>query len=288
MFEILSMPTMTDRDLQTLLGNDFSLAQSITREELCKRQNQDKDINMIKGFLSQQMPSLSVFNKLFPSERSRFLFSKRHLLFLTPDDILCIRRSEGQQVMDSRFVLPLSLTYRAVLLSHCVGTNLHRSILATYKDLHQKFLIHDLQKHVKYFIRACKLCFVSKAAKPNPKHVPGLYPSFLKAKNATPDALVYSDLSGRLVESEQGHDHFIIYFSYFTNHVQIYPLKSCSSNAVLLSLTSYIANYPLSHLVTDPGSSYTSNVIKSACDSLRIKHTFSPILSPVRNSANKK
>ena len=49
MFEILSMPTMTDRDLQTLLGNDFSLAHSITREELCKRQNQDKDLNMIKG-----------------------------------------------------------------------------------------------------------------------------------------------------------------------------------------------------------------------------------------------
>ena len=134
MSEILSLPTMTDKDLQTLLGNDVSLAQSITREELCTRQNQDKDVNMIKGFLSQQMPSLSVFNKLFPSERSRFLFSKRHLLFLTPDDILCIRRSEGQNVMDNRFVLPLTLTYRAVLLSHCVGTNLHRSILATYNS----------------------------------------------------------------------------------------------------------------------------------------------------------
>ena len=121
MLEILSLPTMTDKDLQTLLGNDVSLAKSITREELCTRQNQDKDVNMIKGFLSQQMPSLSVFNKLFPSERSRFLFSKRHLLFLTPDDILCIRRSEGQNVMDNRFVLPLSLTYRAVLLSSALA-----------------------------------------------------------------------------------------------------------------------------------------------------------------------
>ena len=277
---LLCLPTMTNSDLNTLVGPNLPLLQSITREELCQRQDSDKDIHLMKTFASTSFPTLTAFHRLYPSERSTFLFSKRKLLFLSPDNVLCIRRSPAEQAMDIRIVLPLSLTYRTLLLTHCVGTALHRSVLTTFREINNRFLVHKLDSHVKFFIRACRLCHIAKAPKPNPKSVPALFPSFIKAKHATPDSLVYADLSGKIPLSVNGHDHFILYYSYFSDHVQLYPLRSCSSNAVLLSLTHYISNFPISRLITDPGSSFTSSVMRSCVTALRIQHNFSPIMSP--------
>ena len=271
---------MTNDDLKTLIGDNISLTQSISREEVSKRQDLDKDIRLIKEFLATNMPTLSAFHRLYPSERAKYFFSRRKLLYISPDNILHIRRTPGNSTLDSRIVLPHCLIYRALLLSHCVGTELHRSIIATYNELNRRFLIFQLDSHVKYFIRSCKLCFIAKAPKPNANQVPSLFPSFIKAKQASPDSLVYADLSGRIPCSDNLNDHFILYYSYFSDHIQLYPMRTCSSNAVLLTLTQYISNFPLSRLVTDPGSSFTSSVMKESVDALRIQHSFSPIMSP--------
>ena len=129
------MPTMTNTDLKTLLGQDTALAQSISREELCRRQDLDKDIRLLKEFISTSMPSLTAFHRLYPSERAKYLFSRRKLLSLSPDNILLIARTPGAHTLDHRIVLPHCLIYRALLLSHCIGTELHRSVVATYNEL---------------------------------------------------------------------------------------------------------------------------------------------------------
>ena len=138
------------------------------------------------------MPSLKAFHRLYPSERAKYLFSRRKLLSLSPDNILLIARTPGAHTLDHRIVLPHCLIYRALLLSHCIGTELHRSVVATYNELNRRFLIFQLDSHVKYFIRSCKLCFIAKASKPNPNQVPSLFPTFIKAKQASADSLVFA------------------------------------------------------------------------------------------------
>ena len=286
--ETSCLPTLTNTDIHRLFGGDNTLIQNISREELLKYQQSDKDLVHIRHYLENGFPSLREFQRLYPSERTSHFYSMRKQLMLTPDQIICVLRLPSQPVMAQRVILPNNLIFRALVLTHCAGQSFHKSIKNTYDQINQHFYIHRLADHVRYFIRSCHLCFLSKKAKPSQKCIPSLFPSFVKAKQAQPDALVFCDLSGALPTTLTGNCVFILFLNFYSGHVQLYPMKDSTTNSTLIALTQYVASFPLSHLVTDGGSNFTSLAMQEAMSQLRIQHSYSPVYNPASEASERK
>ena len=159
--------------------------------------------------------------------------------------------------MTERVILPVSLIYKALDLSHNVGSSFHKSIKDNFNEINTRFSVFRLQDHVRYFIRSCQFCFLSKQPKPGQDKIPSLYPAFLKAKSAQSDAITYTDLTGLLPVTENLNSVIAFYFNFYSGHVMLYPLRDSTTSSVLLSLTQYLASYPVTHLVSDGASYYT-------------------------------
>ena len=278
--ETLCLPTLTNSDLKAIFGPSLDLLTPISRSELLEHQHNDPDLLPLFQFFKTGFPSIQQFHRLYQSERTGYYFSKRKLLRLEVDGVLHLARTHSEPVLSRRVILPINLIYKALLLSHTVGNSIHKSVLDTYNEINSRFSVYRLQDHVRYFIRSCEFCFLAKKPKPTQQQIPSLYPNFLKAKSAQPDSLAYTDLTGTLPVTSNFNTVIAFYFNFYSGHVMLYPMKDSTTASVLLSLTQYIASYPISHLVSDGASYYTSSKMQQAMSELRIQHSFAPVMNP--------
>ena len=278
--ETLCLPTLSNSDLKAIFGPSLDLLTPISRSELLENQQNDPDLVPLFQFFNTGFPSIQQFHRLYQSERTGYYFSKRKLLRLQIDGVLHLARTPSETVLSQRVILPINLIYKALLLSHTVGNSMHKSILDTYNEINTRFSVYRLQDHVRYFIRSCEFCFLAKKPKPTQQQIPSLYPNFLKAKSAQPDSLAYTDLTGTLPVTSNLNTVIAFYFNFYSGHVMLYPMKDSTTASVLLSLTQYIASYPISHLVSDGASYYTSSKMQQAMSELRIQHSYAPVMNP--------
>ena len=278
--ETLCLPTLSNSDLKAIFGPSLDLLTPISRSELLANQKSDPDLLPLFHFFENGFPSIQQFHRLYQSERTGYYYSKRKLLKLELDGILYLERTHSETVLAKRVILPINLVYKALLLSHTVGNSIHKSVLDTYNEINSRFSVYRLQDHVRYFIRSCEFCFLAKKPKPSQEQIPSLYPNFLKAKSAQPDSLAYTDLSGTLPITSNHNTVIAFYFNFYSGHVMLYPMRDSTTASVLLSLTQYIASYPISHLVSDGASYYTSSKMQQAMSELRIQHSYAPVMNP--------
>ena len=164
--DALCLPTLTNSDLKNIFGSSLDLLSPISRYELLEKQRQDADLLPIFHFFEEGFPTVQQFHRLYSSERTGFYFNKRKLLRLQVDGVLHLARTPGETVLSERVVLPASLIYKALVLSHNVGSSFHKSIKDTYDEINTRFSVFRLQDHVRYFVRSCQFCFLSKQPKP--------------------------------------------------------------------------------------------------------------------------
>ena len=278
--EALCLPTLTNSDLKRIFGSSLDLLSPISRADLLTEQRKDPDLIPLFHFFEHGFPSIRDFHLLYQSERTAFYYSKRNLLFIQSDGVMHMRKTKAESVLPDRPILPINLIYKSLLLSHTTGNSFHKSIQDTYNEINIRFSVYRLQDHVRYFVQSCEFCFLSKKPQPTSQQIPSLYPAFLKAKQASPESIIFTDLTGILPTTKNQNTVICFFFNFFSGHVALFPMRDSTTESVLLALTLYMASHPISHLVSDGASYYTSSRMQTAMTELRIQHSYAPVMNP--------
>ena len=261
------------------LGPKFTedIFRTISREELIQEQRKDRLLSKVIYFTKNGWPTYSDMKQLYPTRNLLELFFRRHLLTMSVDGMLIMKRDYQEHTLEERVVVPLCYHFQCFLLAHHTSSAFHSSVQQTYLAINFRYYIVDLARSLRYFIARCATCIEIRTNKPNRnKKMPLYIPNFV-GQTAQFNDVVYSDASGIMPVTPSGLRYFVIFVCRFSGFIIAKPVHTLGAEEIKRA---FLENWccvfgPPKFIVSDCGSCYTSRIFKKMADDLKIQHKFS-------------
>ncbi|CAG7832139.1 unnamed protein product [Allacma fusca] len=162
--------------------------------------------------------------------------------------------------------VPVSLRPKTLEIFHSSPTSGHFGIRKTYKAIEDRCYWRSLRRDVTKFIYHCTACQQTKIP---PKSPPGFATSPIAD---APWELLSIDLMGPYTTSGQQKKYIFVVLDYFSKWVEIFPIRSSTTNQVITRLWEVFFRWGLPKaLMSDRGSQFTSHQYLRFCSNLNIK-----------------
>lgn len=180
--------------------------------------------------------------------------------FIHPDNgLLMIKRKflDPENALNTKIIVPQKLKSKILNICHMP----HFGIRNTYRRLLKYYYWYGIFNDTKNFVLSCTLCIKNKPHKI--PHAP-LQEMFIPSM---PNELISLDFLGPFTNGF----HVLTVIDHFTKHIEVYPIKSPSSQSVVDALTSYVTTYGRpAALMSDLGSQFTAHITNHFLKSLKV------------------
>lgn len=140
----------------------------------------------------------------------------------------------------------------------------------------------NMIKHLKQILRSCDLCQKTKYS--NIKLEGNMHPII----STKPGELVCIDFYGPLPPGIRGVSYIFVVIDNFSKYVKLYALRSATSKAAATKLIDdYHKLIPISTVLSDHGSQFTSSLWSQKLTDAGIRYTFSSIRHPASNPSER-
>jgi len=186
---------------------------------------------------------------------------------------LLYRTYQGKQL----FVMPKSMRKSIVVAAHDLGG--HLSVDKTVSKITQDFWFVGLRRYVRYHIRMCMECLMTK--KPRGKQPGVLHPI---PPGRRPFEVVHGDHIGPFVTSTEGNRYILVLVDNLTKFVSLFAATDTSTEGVLYAMDRFVNRYGLpKKLITDRGTCFTSKRFENFCEVHGISHILNSTRRPQAN-----
>jgi hypothetical protein len=151
--------------------------------------------------------------------------------------------------------------------------HLHFGALSTWRLLNQQFVGHHIpMEYVKFYIRACPVCQKYRKTLDRDR-----IPSVIRhLKVPGPRSTIGIDGFTVTPVDKHGNSYMHVIVNHFTKHVFLFPAKTKDAESAANAIITYMAMFGrFSRLISDPGSDYTSDIVRRLNQYLGYEHAFS-------------
>lgn len=176
-----------------------------------------------------------------------------------------------------KWVVPKSARFQICKLNHDdIG---HFSVEKTLAKIKKDFWFPKMRRFITKYVRSCIECAYSKEPS-GPKE--GLLHPIHKVDR--PFDTVHIDHLGPFVKSGKGYSYLLVLVDSFTKFCLIKPLRNLKSRPTISTLEDIFSTfgYP-NRLISDRGTSFTSQAFKTFCNDNKIRHILNAVSSPRAN-----
>lgn len=157
-------------------------------------------------------------------------------------------------------------------LAHCGAEKAYQSLFATY-------WFPSMRRRIREYIDNCVVCLMANTSANRNE-------GELQTPSATslPFEIVHTDHFGSLQETEDGYRHILVVIDAFTRFTWLFPTKTAGTKEVINCLQSLFAMFGSPReLVSDRGTTFTSNELHKFLAELKVKHRKVAVASPWAN-----
>lgn len=187
------------------------------------------------------------------------------------------------QIHYNRIIENISENERNKILTefHTTPTGGHEGISRTYDRIKLYYKWENMHKHIKSFIKSCKLCQKNKSGKNT------LCPMQLTTTASNPFQKIFLDIVGPLTPTYSNNKYLLTFQDDLSKYVIAIPLPNQEAATVAKAfVTKIICSYGIPQtLVTDQGTNFCSQLFKNTCKLLHIKHINCTSYHPQSNGA---
>ena len=153
------------------------------------------------------------------------------------------------------------------------GRSLHWGALATWRLLNEQFAGHKVpMSYIRYYVRECPIC--QKYRRTLNRDRQPVRIRHLKVPG--PRSTVGIDGFTISPPDKHGNAYMHVIVNQFTKHVYLYPSKDKEATSAADALITYVSLFGrFRNLISDPGSEYTSEVLKQLNAYFGYEHAFS-------------
>jgi transposase InsO family protein len=186
-------------------------------------------------------------------------------------------RITGNNCSDLRWVVPKGVRWQIVKINHDdLG---HFGFEKTLNRIQQSFWFPKMRRFIKKYVQSCLECAYHKGV--TGKQEGELHPI---PKTEIPFHTVHADHLGPFVRSIRGNTYLLVIVDGFTKFVNITPVRDTKTSNSIKVLKEHISYFGTpTRLITDRGTSFTSNSFKTFVKSLGIKHILNAVSTPRAN-----
>jgi len=275
--------TATDRNLEDMpfakvrmVSLSSNWVMNYSQEEMTELQEADPDILPIITWLKEDRePEEGEF--FICSHTTKFYWDKKDQLILK-DGLLHYR----WVTLNSNcllIVIPHELRSECLDLAHNNAVSRHYGQLGTYQKLVTFVFWKGMRQDAIRYVRSCSACNVSKKASRKPKYT-------LRSYHAGyPMERVHLDILGPLEETVRGNRYILVMVDQFTKWVELEALPEQTAELTAkATVNRFFSSLGCpSHIHTDQGRNFDSNLFKSLCDLLRIAKSRTTAYRPSSN-----
>ena len=155
----------------------------------------------------------------------------------------------------------------------------HFGLLKTYNSIREKYFWENLYADTKNFIQSCKQCISfksQKAIRPIP-----LQRNFVPSR---PMQFVSCDHLGPFPRTFRGNRHILCFIDHFTKYIRLYAVPDVTSKVTAEQFLDFISLFGIPEkLLSDRGSSFTSDLFKNLCTRFGVSKLFTVSMHPQCN-----
>lgn len=176
-----------------------------------------------------------------------------------------------------RWVVPKGVRWQVLKASHDdIG---HFGLDKTFERIRSNFWFAKMRRFVKKYVDSCLECAHTKI--PSGKKAGELHPI---PKVDTPFHTVHIDHLGPFVRSKRKNSFLLLIIDAFTRYIMLVPVKSTKTVHSIRAIKTYFHTFGVpKRLISDRGTSFTSNKFKEYLQSLGVKHILNATASPRAN-----
>ncbi|KAF1323287.1 hypothetical protein FI667_g4734, partial [Globisporangium splendens] len=169
-----------------------------------------------------------------------------------------------------------NLLTRLFVVAHC-GSQGHRSELAMFTILNERFHVQNLHRKVQLFVSKCLLCKHVKG----PRIITRVYgPTYTAIRR---NEAVHWDFL-YLGEAYGGDSYVLVLKDSLTHYCELFACSSASSSVAADALLSWHKRYGCPEtLISDQGTHFRNAAIAMLCARLKVQQRFTPVYSPWLN-----
>lgn len=186
-------------------------------------------------------------------------------------------RFVDKEKKELRWVVPKGARWQICRLNHDdIG---HFAFEKSYERIRKTYWFPKMKRFIKKYIKACLNCFFHKDDS-NAKQ--GLLHPIEKVPS--PFHTLHIDHLGPFVKTKNNNTHILVVVDSFTKYCFIKPVKDTKTKNVIKVLNDifYMFRIP-NRIISDRGSSFTSNDFKQFCSDKNIKLVLNAVASPRSN-----
>jgi transposase InsO family protein len=175
-----------------------------------------------------------------------------------------------------RWVVPKGVRWQVTKMNHDdIG---HFGFDKTLHRIQQSFWFPKMRRFIKKYVRACIECAHHKDSGKRPGQ---LHPI---EKIEIPFHTIHADHLGPFVRSKRGNIYILVIICGFTKFINITAVKNTKSSTTIRVFREHFGHFgaPV-RLITDQGTSFTSNSFRSFAKSHGIKHILNAVATPRAN-----
>lgn len=188
-----------------------------------------------------------------------------------------VYRIIGKNETDIRWVVPKGVRWQIAKMNHDdIG---HFGFDKTLARIQQTYWFPRMRKFVKKYVKSCLECARNKDT--TGKQQGQLHPI---PKPEVPFHTVHADHLGPFVRSKRGNCYLLVIVDGFTKYTNIKPVRDTKTSTTIWALKEHISCFGApTRLITDRGTSFTSNHFRSFAKDKNIKHILNAVATPRAN-----
>lgn len=189
------------------------------------------------------------------------------------EDNLLYKMVNGRRL----FVMPRGMRKSLVVAAH--DLNGHQAVDKTISAIKQDYWFVGMRRYVKQHVYMCFECLMIK--RPRGKR-PGLLHPIPVGRR--PFSTVHADHMGPFITSNKMNKYIFVIVDNLTKYVAIYAVPDTTTEQTLGCVKDFVQRYGLPRtLVTDRGTSFTSNQFETYCQDNGIGHVLTSTRRPQAN-----
>lgn len=174
-----------------------------------------------------------------------------------------------------KIAMPHSLREKALSIAHVPHFGIHK----TFKSLSSKYFWKGIYADTVNFVRSCNNCNTSK-----PHRIPQA-PFQNNPIPQHPGDFVSIDLVGPF----RNNYHILTIIDRFSRHLQLFPVRTISSQNIIYALFKYISTHGRPSLIhSDLGKQFTAQIFNDFCTKFGIRLTYSTTSHPQTNAISER
>ena len=204
--------------------------------------------------------------------------------FVVGDDGLLYRRFKGKSCKERRQLVVAKKQIGQILMKvHNHKLSGHPGFFRTYRKTQQKYYWPKMKSDIKRHLKHCDECAKFKLPKP-------AWKTPLKSiSTSRPLEIVAMDFVGPLPMSEKGNTYALVMVDHFTRWPVVYAVNNIEADTVAEKVQDFIHTYGCpENLLSDRGSHFTAELIKSLCKQMGVKKIYTCAFHPSSNGLNER